>query len=541
MLEPLKEGRDLYRRRAWRDAYRTLLAAHRASPLDVDDLERLATSAYLIGREGDFQTFLDRAYHVHLETGDAERAARCAFWLGLTLFLRGEPGQAGGWLARSRRLVEGRDCVEHGYLMLPTAEQHLGAGDGEAARSSAVRAIEIGERFGDPDLIACARHLQGRAFIRTERIHDGLTLLDEAMLAATTGELSPIMTGLIYCSLIAICHEVHALRRAREWTSALARWCDEQPQMVAFTGVCLVHRAQILQFSGDWAHAMEEVDRARERFSEAGGREPPAAAYYQQAELHRLRGEYARAEEAYRKAGQLGQDPQPGLALLRLAQGRTDAACSAVRRVLETRREPLQRARLLPACVEIMLAAGDIEEAQDACHELAEIAQAFDTDVLVAMATQARGEVELAQHDPRAALGSLRRAFEAWRKVDAPYEAARVRTLMGLACRAVGDAEAAELELEAARAAFESLGATPDLKRIASLEGHGVSQRAHPLTPREIEVLRLISVGKTNRDIANELFLSERTIDRHVSNILTKLDVPSRAAATGYAYRRGLL
>lgn len=537
MLDGIEHGRESYQRRAWAHAYQSLAAADRVTPLGVEDLELLARSAYLIGRDHEFHRFLERAHHAHLEASDQIRAARCAFWLGLRLLLRGELGQATGWLGRSRRLLEGRDCVEQGYLLLPVAEQQLGEGHVEAAHTTALGAVEIGERFGDVDLLACARHVQGRALIRQGQVQSGLALLDEAMLTVVAGEVSPILTGLIYCSVIEACQEVYALSRSREWTSALAHWCQQQPEMVAFTDTCLVRRSEILQFQGAWPDALAEACRACER----SDRDPPGAALYQQGEVHRLRGEFATAEREYRNASQLGWEPQPGLAFLRMAQGRTDAASAAIRRVLGAATDRLQRAKLLPAYVEIMLATGDIEAGRTGCRELAEIAERFDTDVLRAMAAHARGAVDLAEGEARAALGPLRLAFDIWHKLEAPYEEARVRVLMGLACRTLGDDEAAGLEEGAARAAFEQLGAAPDLARLDTFGGRGGSPQGHPLSPRELQVLRMVVAGKTNKAIAAALFVSERTIDRHVSNILSKLDVPSRAAATAYAYDNKLL
>jgi ATP/maltotriose-dependent transcriptional regulator MalT len=425
-------------------------------------------------------------------------------------------------------------------LLLPAAEQCLAEGNGEAAQGAARRAAAIGSRFGDADLSACSRHLEGRALIQQRQIKSGLVLLDEAMLAVVAGELSPIMTGLIYCSVIEACQQVYALSRAREWTSALSRWCEQQPQMVAFTGTCLVHRAEILQFGGAWPNAMTEARRACER-SQQANRDPPGAALYQQAEIHRFRGEYAAAEEAYRQASQLGCEPQPGLALLRMAQGRTDAARASVRRLLKSSTDPLQRTRLLPACIEIMLATGDLEDARNACRELEEIAEHIDTDALRAMALHSRGALELAEGNAQAALVTLRRAFEAWQRIEAPYTAARARLLMGQACRSVGDEEAAALEFSGARSALDQLGATPDLRLLDAVQSDALPIHRPQLSTRECQVLRLIAAGRTNKAIATELSLSERTIDRHVSNILTKLDVPSRAAATAYAYTQKLL
>jgi ATP/maltotriose-dependent transcriptional regulator MalT len=535
---PLERGRECYRRRAWADAYGSLVLAHQATPLAGGDLELLAMAAYLIGRDDDYLRALDRAHQAYLDAGDRLRAVRCAFWLGLRLLFRGEMGRATGWLARAQRLLEReqQDCVEQGYLLLPVVEQHLAAGHCEAAYETAAGAAEIGERFADADLVACARHLQGHVRMQQGRVEEGLALLDEAMVAVSAGELSPLMTGLIYCGVIDACQQVYALGRAREWTSALAQWCGEQPEMVAFAGLCSVHRAEIMQLRGAWPEAIEEARRACER-SQGVNQRAAAAALYQQAEVHRLRGRFATAEKAYRSASQRGWEPQPGLALLWMAQGRTEAAAAAIRRVVGTTTDQLQRTRLLPALIEIMLAAGDLQEARRACRELEQVAASFDTSVLGALAAQGRGAVELAAGDARAALAPLRHAFEVWQEVEAPYPAARVRVLIGHACQALGDHDGGGLELNVARAVFEQLGAAPDLARIDGL-GRGAP---HGLTPRELQVLRLVATGKTNKAIAAELFVSEKTVDRHVSNIFTKLDVPSRAAATASAYQHKLI
>jgi DNA-binding NarL/FixJ family response regulator len=540
MSDALEHGRESYRRRAWADAYTSFSRADQTSPLCGEDLELLGTSAYLVGRDLDSERIFERAHRAYLSAGEHVRAARVGFWLGLSVLLRGEMGLATAWLSRARRLLDSRDCVEQGYLLLPIAEQGLTEGDVASALGAANRAAAIGDHFGDVDLIACARHLQGRALLKQGQIKRGLVLLDEAMLAVTAGELSPIMTGLIYCSVIEACQEVYALSRAREWTSALSRWCEQQPDMVAFTGTCLVRRAEILQVHGAWPDAMTEACRACERSRDAN-RKPPGAALYQQAEIHRLRGDFAAAEEAYRSANRLGCEPQPGLALLWMGQGRTDAACSAIRRVLTTATDRLERAKLLPAYIEVLLATGDVQEARNACREMAHLADIIDTDALRALAAHSRGAVELAEGDAAAALRSLRHAFDAWQQLEAPYAAARVRMLTGVACRLLGDEETASLEFGAARAAFQQLGAAPDVAGLDMLENRGAPAPRQQLTSRELEVLRLVATGKTNKAIAKVLSLSERTIDRHVGNILTKLDVPSRAAATAYAYRYKIL
>jgi ATP/maltotriose-dependent transcriptional regulator MalT len=536
-MDFLEHGRACYDRRAWSDAYQALSCADHTAALDVDDLDRFATAAYLTGREIEFQRILERLYRAHVASGALPRAARCTFWLAITHLLRGENGRSNAWAARGQQVVEDCESVEGGYLAVVIATQQLREGQAEAAHATAGRAFDIGRSSRDADLAAAARHLQGCALIQCGDVRGGLKCLDETMLAVVAGELLPIMSGLMYCAVIDACRRVYALGRAREWTSAFSNVCQQQPDMIAFTGVCSVHRAEILQLQGAWPEALAEACRACER-AHGSDRLPPAAAHYQQGEIHRLRGEYAKAEEAYRAASERGLEPQPGLALLRLAQGRTKAACTAIRRLTTATSDPTGRAGLLPAHFDIMLASGDLEEARRARDELRELARAFDADALRAVAAQAAGAIAIAEGDPHAALDPLRCAFDIWKRFDAPYEAARVRVLIGDACRAVGDHEAAALEVESAKAVFTGLGAQPEIDRLnASVSAASRS----PLTVRELHVLRLISTGCTNKQIAAELSVSERTIDRHVTNILAKLDVRSRTAATAYAYDHELL
>jgi DNA-binding CsgD family transcriptional regulator len=539
--DDLERGREYYARRAWKDAYESLSRADQASPLGAEDLELLATSAYMLGRDNDLSA-LERAYHVYLDAGEALRAARCAFWVGMQLSIRGEIGRGTGWLGRARRLVEreGRECVEQGYLLLPLMFQQEAAGEYEAAAATAAEAAKIGERFRDADLFALAVQAQGILLVKMGRVVEGLGMLDEAMVAVTEGEISPIVSGLVYCGVITGCQDAYELRRAQEWTAALTRWCEEQPDMVAFTGTCMVHRAEIMQLHGAWPNALEEARRAGERCARAMNRAAAAQARYRQGEVHRLRGEVAAAEEAYQDASRGGGEPQPGLALLRLAQADIAAAGASIRRAVGEASEPSKRVGLLPAYVEIMLATGDIQEARNASRELGEISATFQSSMLGAMVAHARGAVDLADGDFRAALVALRHAQQIWQELEVPYEAARVRVLLGLACRALGDDDTAALELEAAREAFADLGAAPDLARVDALTRRASPISAHGLTPRELEVLRLIAAGKTNKAIAAELVLSERTVERHVSNIFTKLGLSSRAAATAYAYEHRL-
>jgi DNA-binding CsgD family transcriptional regulator len=538
MPDHLRLGRETYARHAWHDAYHAFLCADETTPLEADDLERLANAAYLIGRELEFIRLIERLHQVHLEADNSERAARCAFWLALSFFFRGDWGQSNAWTARGHRLVQDRDCVERGYMLLADATHLLHDGHAESAHGAATEAVAIGERYHDADLTAAARHMQGRAIIRQGQVAPGLKLLDETMLGVVAGELSPIMTGLMYCAVIQACRDVHEIRRAREWTFALSRWCEQRSEMVAFTSVCLAHRSEIMQFHGEWPEALAEAYRACDRAQQYAGK-PLGVALYQQAEIYRLRGEFAKADEAYRNASRMGYEPQPGLALLRLAQGHIDAASAAIRRLLIATTDRLQRARLLPAYLDIMLAAGDVENSRSACQELQALAEAFDTDILRAVAEQAHGAFALGHGDPWMAIAPLRQAFELWERLEAPYEAARVRVLVGQACQVLGDDEAAGLEFDAARSVFAQLGAQPDLARLDAM-GAPTSPPG-PLTARELDVLRLIAAGHTNKGIADELCRSERTIDRHVSNILSKLDVPSRAAAIAYAYDHKLI
>ncbi len=533
--EALQRGRADYAAQRWVSAYEAFSCADAADPLARPDLEQLAWSAALSGRDREMLKLLERLYHAQLAATEQLPAARSAFWLGMRLSALGDLGRASGWLARAQRLVAGAgsECVEQGYLLLPVVHRQLAAGEHDAACATAAEAATIGLRFGETDLIALARNLNGRALLKRGDVERGLALLDEAMLAVTAGELSPLVTGLIYCNTIAGCHQVYALERAREWTSALSDWCAERPELLTFAGTCLVHRAEIMQLGGDWREAIETAQAVSHPEARADG-------LYQQAEIHRLRGQLAQAERAYRSASEHGREPQPGLALLRLAQGRVDAAAAAIRRVLGTTSDRLKRVCFLPACLEIMLAAGSPDEARAACLELEEVAACYGTDVLGALAGHARGALLLSEGDAQAALRPLREAFVVWQRVGAPYLAARLRVTLARANRALGDQDGCALELEAARAVFERLGATPDVARIDA-ERAGGAGRAHGLSARELQVLKLVAAGKTNKAIASELHLSEKTVDRHLSNIFTKLDVASRTAATAYAYERGLV
>ncbi len=540
--DDLARGREAYSSSAWKDAHESLSRAEQAAPLAPEDLELLGTSAYMLGREDEWLQHLELACRRHSDAGADLRAARCAFWIGTQLAIRGDMGPATGWLGRAQRLVErdGTECVEQAYMLLPVAIQHEAAGDLEGAAATAAAAVEAAERFGDRDLFALAAHEQGTVLVTAGHVREGLGLLDEAMVAVTAGEVSPIVSGIVYCGVILACEQIYEVRRAQEWTAALTRWCEQQPDLLAFTGRCLVHRAQLMQLHGDWLDALEEAARAGRRFEEAMNRAAAAKACYLRGEVHRLRGQFEPGEGAYREASELGLEPQPGWALLRLAQGKADAAAAAIRRVMGETSEPLKRAGLLPSYIEIMLVVGDIDEARGACRELGEIAERYESALLQTMVAQARGAVELATGDAAAALVNLRRGCEAWQELEAPYETARTRVLIGRACQALGDEDAFALELDAARRVFEELGAAPDVAVVDSLAGRAEAE-PHGLSPRELEVLRQVATGKSNREIAAALVISEHTVARHVQNIFTKLGVPSRTAAGAFAFEHDLV
>jgi ATP/maltotriose-dependent transcriptional regulator MalT len=538
----VEAAREAFARQAWGDAH-ALLAA--GGPLGADDLERLAVAAYMLGRDDESARAWERAHLECARLGDVDGAGRCAAWLAMGLLLRGDMAQAGGWFARATRLLDdaGDEGASRGYLRMPAFFETLGSGDAATAYRLADEIVAIARRFGDADLLAIGALGRGQASLALGETARGMRLLDEVMVAVASGEVSPIPAGIVYCAVIEACMDVMDLRRAAEWTEALDRWCAAQPDLVPYRGQCLVHRSQVLQANGDWTEAVAEVDRAARRLSESGH---PALglALYQRGELHRLRGELAEAERAYRAASAQGREPAPGIALLRLSEGKVAAAVAAVRRMVEESRGQLAHPTMLAASVEIMLASDDVEAARSAADELAAIAGAGGVPLLRAVSAYATGGVLLAEGEAHSALASLRRACAGWRDLDMPYDAARARVQVGLACRALGDHDAADLEIDAARATFGRLGAHPDLARVSRLLSR--DERTRPaelaeLTRREHEVLRLVATGKTNRQVAAALAISEHTVGRHLQNIFMKLGLSSRAAATAYAYEHDLM
>lgn len=540
--EALDRGLASFAQMAWGDAYAQLSAADRAATLAADDLERLGVAAYLAGRDADSEDAWSRAHQRSLTAEDWGRAARCAFWLGITLMNRMERARGGGWLARAQRVLDDaeHECVERGWLLVAVGLHQAQKGDLENAAVSWKSAVEIGTTYGDVDLITTARQGQGRVLIRMGQAVDGVVLLDEAMVAVAAGEVSPIPAGIIYCSVIEACQEVHDVPRAREWTKALNAWCASQPDLVPYRGRCLIHRSEIMQLDGAWSDALAEARRACQRLSEPP--QPPlGAAWYQRAELHRLRGEYTKAEQAYREASQRGRVPEPGLALLRLAQGRADAAAMHLRSAVDEAQGHVSRSKILPAYVEIMLATKDVGAARAGADELSGIAEHTGVPYVSAVAASVQGAVLLAEDDARAAAPVLGGAWASFEELEVPYEAARVRVLAAIACREIGDDDGAAMELDAAHRTFTRLGALPDVARVDALIGKAESKAAGGLTARQMDVLALVAKGMSNRQIAAELVIAERTVARHMSNIFTTLGVSSRTEASAFAFHHDLV
>ena len=457
---------------------------------------------------------------------------------------------AAGWLARAERILDEAqlDCVVRGYLLIPSAIQCVVQGDLAAAHDAFSQAAEIARRFADRDLASLACHGRGRTLIRLGRISDGFAQLDEAMTSVVAGDVTSLVAGDVYCSVLEACQETFDLRRAYEWTTSLARWCVAQPDLVRYRGECLLYRAEVLQLRGNWSDAARD---AQDACALLMSRPAVGAAFYRLGEIYRLQGEFTKAEETYTRAHERGRRPQPGLSLLRLAQGRNDAAAASIRAALLDTKARAARARMLAAAAEILLGADDLAGARAASAELSEIAASFGAPLLSGTSAHATGAVQLADGDVEAASTSLRQACEIWRDLEMPYEEAQTCVLLATVCERRGDQDGRRLELDTARRLFKQLNAAPCLARLAAPSDRtrqpALSERtrvegpAGSLSEREAQVLRLLATGKTNRAIADELFISEKTVARHVSNIFDKLGVSSRTGATAWAFQHNLV
>ncbi|MFF1505918.1 LuxR C-terminal-related transcriptional regulator [Streptomyces sp. NPDC058326] len=574
-IDAVERARDAAARESWAEAY-ALLHAHDQHPsrgLTADDLSMLADAAWWSGHVDESVTARLRAHAACLAADDHRGAGLASWWLHYEYLGLGRPAAAAGWLHRARHHLEGLpDCPEQCFLAWSDAEEARARGDHEAALAAARRMTALALGSGSPDLLALSRQAESGVLLAAGRRAEALALLDDAMCAVSAGELSGMFTGWLYCLALTQCMEAADFGRAVEWTNAAMEWCappwpghpseddrgtrtepadvsgstplpmtvpsDENP----FRGVCRAHRVEVLDLLGVWALAEAEARQAC-REVPVDCLESAAAAYYAAGDVQRRQGRLDEAAVSYGHAHELGRIPQPGLALLRLAQGRADAAVAGVDLALACRSEPhhdlLGRARLLAARAEVALAVRDVPGAADAAAELD--ALAGDVPLLRALAETALGSVALAERSGEAPR-LLRRALAGWLELRVPYEAAQVRMLLAAADRAGGDEEAARLELAAARAVFERLGAVPDARRAAALLSAGARRRLPGgLTAREAEVLRLVASGGTNKDIARALVISEHTVARHLNNIFARLGVGSRAAATAYAYAHGLV
>ena len=536
--ERLEAARSAYGRRDWANAREEFETARERTDLGADDLNALGDAQWWLGDVDAALTAYEGAYRLYLQGERPRQAATSAVGLAVSLFLRGDVELGSGWMNRAQRLLRDQpEGPEHGYLLYLDVEAALAGGELDVVLGKARAIRELGQRFGDVNLSASGILFEGRALVRRGEMTQGLALLDEAMVAVLSDDLTPEWAGNIYCHLMAAFHELADLRRAAEWVEATARWLTTLPGAVLFTGICRVHRSQVLQARGAWKQAEVEAVRVCEELATihvAGA----AEGHYQVGEIRRLRGDLTGAEESYQKAHERGRDPQPGLALLRLAEDRLDAASASIRSALIAQPgEPLARSRLLAAQVEIAGAAGASGEAEDACAELEEIAARFGTSGLQAAALHARGAVLLATRPSEEALPTLRRACGRWRELGAPYDAAKACLLLAQAYGALGDTDAAERELDAAAIEFDRLGATLDIAKVRALRGLGLPDG---LTARQVEVLALVAAGKSNRDIAAKLVISEKTVARHLENIFVKLGVSSRSAAAVYAVEHRL-
>jgi DNA-binding CsgD family transcriptional regulator len=510
--------------------------------LAPNDLALAAQAAFLLGRRDVAVDRYQRAYAAHLDALQPTGALRCAFNLVMLRATAGEHAQSAGWLAKADRLLSelgsGEAQVERGYLAFARMFRHIGSGDLETAATLAAEAAEAGRRHADIDLLALGRSAQGRLAIYAGRVVEGVALLDETMAGLLAGEASPVVFGHVYCSAIEGCQEISDIGRVSEWTRGLQAWWAAHPGLVAFTGQASLHTGQILTARGAFREAVAEFERAIERYRANGSLVAIGQAAYERGQVLRVLGDTGAADASYQLAAEHGFDPQPGLALLWASRGELAAAGAAARRLLTEARGPVPRVRVLPEVIQVLIATDDVVRARECSREFEALARDFGIETMLAHSASAAASVELADGDPAAALPYARKARGLWSGLDNPYAAGLAHVLIGRALAALGDAGSARAELRSARSVLADLGARPAVEEIDRLLEP--SARPRGLTEREVEVLRLVASGRSNAQIAEELFLSERTVARHLSNIFTKLEVGSRTAAAAFAFEQGL-
>ncbi|MGH3482745.1 MAG: LuxR C-terminal-related transcriptional regulator [Nocardioidaceae bacterium] len=537
--DPLQRARQAHLRRDWAVARDDFATARDAAPLGADDLVAAGDAAWWLGRTDEALADYQTAYRLQVDQKQLPPAARVAMTVGFLSYLRGDAVGGSAWIARAGRLLSGLpECVEHGYLLSLEIDDALAEHDAERAIAAAQRVQDLAAQYDDPTLHSAGLVGEGVALVKRGSVIDGLAVIDEAMIAVREGAVAPDWAGNFYCQVMALCHELADPRRAREWTDATERWCGRFTSAAMFAGICRVHRAQLLELGGDWKRAEDEARRVCGDLADMNVA-VVAEGHYQVGDIQRGRGDLAGAEDSYRRAHELGRDPQPGLALLRLAQGRPAAAAASIHAALATRSDDrLARARLRTAQAEIALATGELDLAWEAATELGQIAAAYASPGHAASARQLLGATLLANGQAADALTDLQAAGRAWHDLDAPCHAARVGLLAAEAYRALGDEDRAGLELDAAEVVFARVGAEADLQRLTHLRRSATLPDG--LTPREAEVLTLIAAGLTNRDVATELVVSEKTVARHLANVFAKLGVSTRTAAAAYAFEHGL-
>ena len=519
----------------WPQVYDLLSARTEYSP---EELSAFADAAWWLGKLDESAAIRERAFQARHDAGELDEAALEAFFLSLALGDKGEDALASGWRSRSYRIAEQQtDPLAGGYLLSMEAIAAYHRGEAQESVAKARATAEIGRRHGDDTLVAWAIHVEGLGLVKLGEVDQGWARLDESMVSAVAGRLKPMWAGLMHCGMLVACEEWGDPRRAWQWVEATERWLGTVPGAVMYPGVCRVHKVRVMQLRGTWTDAETEAREACEALLQVHAY-TATRAYYEIAEIKRLTGDQDAAYELYKQAHQLGWDPQPGLALLRLAQGRVAAAVAGLRRALGEISDPLIRTWLLPQQVEVALAAGDGEAAENAVQELEELADRYGSPLISAYARTSRGAERLASGEVQDALPELKRAINDWVQLDCTYELARTRTLAGIALGEVGDEDGATLELEAALEVFRRLGAEPDARRVQGLLGGG--PRPKGLSEREVEVLKLVAAGRSNKEIAVALFISENTVARHLQNIFGKLGVASRAGATSVAIKEGL-
>lgn len=537
----------------WRQAYAAFSEADEVT-LGAGELEAFADTAWWTCHADQAIELRQRAFHRYLAEEEPRDAARLALSLSWDHSARGAYAVSRGWVGRAERLLASfPDAPERALLALTQAMTELDVGDVGPGIPHLEEALRLAEVHGDRDVQAMARVVKGRLLVHQGSVDEGLALLDESSTAALSGELGPLVSGLVYCYTIASCQDVGDYHRAVEWTQAANRWCDGV-DVTGFPGACRVHKAQVMRLHGNWTAAVEQAQAACTELHEFNN-VITAAGHYEVGEVRRRRGEFAAALESYREADAYGQDPQPGLSLLRLAEGRVEAALAAIHRSLEATDRPLDRVRLLPALVEVAVAAGNADAAREALAELDRIVGEYriadrPAPAFEAAAHLARGQLALAEGRVPEATRSLRQAREGWQVIGAPYETAQARLLLGLAYRRSGDEDGAMGEFEAALAVFERLGARVDAERAKELLGRLERRRTFMFTDIVGSTRLVESLGdeKWRRLLArHDTLLREQittaggeVIKQTGDGFFAAFDRPKEALAAAVAIQRAL-